>query len=80
MSGRFFRFAVLVVLLLLAAQVAQPYILRLMFAATTPRLVDARGNLSEAELATIALFERVSPSVVQILRCNRRPATVERVS
>ena len=67
MSGRFFRFAVLVVLLLLAAQVAQPYILRLMFAATTPRLVDARGNLSEAELATIALFERVSPSVVQVV-------------
>jgi hypothetical protein len=24
---------------------------------------EARGNLSEAELATIALFERVSPSV-----------------
>jgi S1-C subfamily serine protease len=41
--------------------------LRLMFAATTPRLVDARGNLSEVELATIALFERVSPSVVQVV-------------
>jgi S1-C subfamily serine protease len=67
MSSRFFRFAVLIVLLLLAARVAQPYISRLMFAATTPRLVEARGNLSEAELATIALFERVSPSVVQVV-------------
>ena len=67
MSSRFFRFAVLIVLLLLAGQVVQPYISRLMFAATTPRLVAARGNLSEAELATIALFERVSPSVVQAI-------------
>jgi 2-alkenal reductase len=62
MSGRFLRFAVLIVLLLLTAQVAQPYITRLMFAATTPRLVVPRGSLSEAERATIALFEQVSPS------------------
>jgi 2-alkenal reductase len=67
MSNRFFRFATLVVLLLLAAQVAQPYIARLMFAATTPRLVEVRGNLSEAERTTIALFERASPSVVQVV-------------
>jgi hypothetical protein len=58
MSGRFLRFAVLIVLLLLTAQMAQPYITR--FAATTPRLVVPRGNLSEAERATIALFEQVS--------------------
>ena len=37
MNGRFFRIAVSIVLLLLAAQVAQPYITRMMFAATTPR-------------------------------------------
>jgi S1-C subfamily serine protease len=67
MSGRFLRFAVLIVLLLLTAQVAQPYITRLMFAATTPRLVVPRGSLSEAERATIALFEQVSPSVLQVV-------------
>jgi hypothetical protein len=67
MSGRFFRFVVIVVLLLLAAYVAEPYITRLMFAQTTPRPIEARGNLSDAERSIIALFERVSPSVVQVV-------------
>jgi S1-C subfamily serine protease len=67
MNGRFFRIAVSIVLLLFAAQVAQPYITRMMFAATTPRPVEVRENLSEAERATIALFQRVSPSVVQVV-------------
>jgi len=67
MSGRFFRFAVIVALLLLAAWVAEPYITRLMLAQTTPRPVEARGNLSDAERSIIALFERVSPSVVQVV-------------
>jgi hypothetical protein len=52
-TARFFRFAILFALVLLTAQVAQPYIVPLMYAATTPRLVVARGNLSEAERATI---------------------------
>ena len=67
MTSRFFRFAILFVLLLLTAQVAQPYIFRLMYSATTPKLVVARGNLSQAEQATIALFNQVSPSVVQVV-------------
>src|SRR6516165_7259349 len=67
MTSRFFRLAILVVLLLLTAQVAQPYIFRLMYSETTPKLVVPRGNLSEAERATIALFDRVSPSVVQVV-------------
>ena len=66
MRDRFFRFALIVVLLLLAAQVAQPYLTRILFAQTTPRAVEARGDLSEIERSTIALFERVSPSVVQV--------------
>jgi 2-alkenal reductase len=37
------------------------------------RSVEPRGPLSEAELATIAVFERVSPSVVQV--AARSPAT-----
>jgi hypothetical protein len=52
MTSRFFRFAILVVLLLLTAQVAQPYIFRLMYSETTPKPVVPRGNLSEAEQAT----------------------------
>jgi hypothetical protein len=67
MTSRFFRFAVLFVLLLLTAQVVQPYIFRLMYSATTPKIVVPRGNLSEAEQSTIALFDRVSPSVVQVV-------------
>jgi 2-alkenal reductase len=57
----------LFVLLLLTAQVAQPYIFRLMYSATTPKVVVPRGNLSEAEQSTIALFDQVSPSVVQVV-------------
>ena len=67
MTSRFFRFAVLFVLLLLTAQVARSYISRLMYSATTPKIVVPRGNLSEAEQSTIALFDRVSPSVVQVV-------------
>src|SRR4029077_1520964 len=65
--GRFFRFAVIVALLLLAAQAAEPYVVRMMFAQTTPRPIEARGNLSDAERSIIALFERASPSVVQVV-------------
>ena len=67
MNGRFFRFAIVIVLLLLAAQVAEPYVTRFMFADTTPRLVTARGNLSEAEQTIVGIFQQVSPSVVQVV-------------
>jgi S1-C subfamily serine protease len=67
MTSRFLRFAVLFVLVLLTAQVAQPYIFRLMYSETTPKIVVPRGNLSEAEQSTIALFDQVSPSVVQVV-------------
>ncbi|HLK81857.1 MAG TPA: trypsin-like peptidase domain-containing protein [Xanthobacteraceae bacterium] len=66
-DGRFFRFAIIVVLALLAASVAQPYVTRLVLTDTAPRLVAARGNLSEAEQSITALFEQVSPSVVQVV-------------
>src|SRR5437868_2868735 len=39
----------------------------MLFAATSPRPVVARGDLPESERATISLFERVSPSVVQVV-------------
>ncbi|HMA72723.1 MAG TPA: trypsin-like peptidase domain-containing protein [Xanthobacteraceae bacterium] len=66
-DGRFFRFAIITVLVLLAASVAQPYVTHLLLSETAPRSVTARGDLSDAERSTIALFEQVSPSVVQVV-------------
>ena len=62
------RFGTLVIVLLvvLGLYVAKPYVDTLMFSATTPRAIEPRGDLAEAERSTIAIFERVSPSVVQI--------------
>jgi len=67
MHERFLRVATILLILLLAALLAQPYLDRLLFAATSPRPVAARGDLAESERATISLFERVSPSVVQVV-------------
>jgi S1-C subfamily serine protease len=73
-ESRLFRFALIAVLALLALSVAQPYIMRLLgdaapraVEATAPRPVDAPADLSDAEKSIIALFERVSPSVVQVV-------------
>ncbi|MBV8565248.1 MAG: trypsin-like peptidase domain-containing protein [Methylobacteriaceae bacterium] len=67
MSERFIRFAIVALLLLLAALVAQPYIADILFATSSPRTVTPRGSLTEAEQSTVALFERVAPSVVQVI-------------
>ena len=67
MGGRFSQVAVVVVIVLLAALIGQPYVDRLLFAQTSPRPVAARSELGESERATISLFERVSPSVVQVV-------------
>ena len=61
MNGRFFRSAVIIVLVLLAASVAQPYLTRLLPADTAPRPIAPRGDLSDAERSIIAIFERVRP-------------------
>src|SRR5262249_11308870 len=47
--------------------VANPYRARLLSPASTPRAVEPRGSLSDLERSTIALFERDSPSVVQVV-------------
>lgn len=67
MNGRFLRPAIIIVLVLLVASVAQPYVVRLLLSDSAPRPVTARGDLSEAERSNIAIFERVSPSVVQVV-------------
>lgn len=66
MNDRSVRFLMIIVALLLAALLVQPYFDRLMFSADTPRPVAARGNLSQFESASIQVFQSVSPSVVQV--------------
>ncbi len=61
------RTAILVGVLVLAVFLAWPYARQMFFAATEPRPVVARGELSDVERTTIALFERASPSVVQVV-------------
>jgi 2-alkenal reductase len=67
MRDKFGRIAVTALILLLAAMVAQPYVDRYLFSATEPRPVTARGTLSDVEKSTVALFEAVAPSVVQVI-------------
>lgn len=66
MPDRTVRIVLAAVLVLLALYVAQPYLQPLLYAADTPRAVTARGDLAQSETATIALFERASPSVVHV--------------
>jgi S1-C subfamily serine protease len=67
MDHRFSRFVVFALLIVLGVYIAQPYIDRLLYSASTPRAVEPRGSLSDLERSTIELFERVSPSVVQVV-------------
>src|SRR5260370_29616759 len=66
-NGRFYRIAIIAALELLGASVAQPYVTRLVLSETAPRAVTPRGALSDAEQSITVLFERVSPSVVQVV-------------
>jgi 2-alkenal reductase len=45
----------------------QPQLRPLFFSASEPRQVEARGALADFEQTAISLFERVSPSVVQVV-------------
>jgi S1-C subfamily serine protease len=67
MGDRFAKFFVIGLLIALGIYVGQPYVDRLLFSASTPRAVEPRGSLSDLEKSTIELFERVSPSVVQVV-------------
>jgi S1-C subfamily serine protease len=67
MTDRLTRGLLLGALILLAAILAQPYVDSSLFSATRPRPIEARGSLAEAERTTIAIFNAVSPSVVQVL-------------
>jgi 2-alkenal reductase len=64
MNRRFALFAVIVAAVLVALTLSN--IRYSPWTNTVARTVDQRGPLSEAERANIELFERVSPSVVQV--------------
>jgi 2-alkenal reductase len=65
-----------VLLILVAALVAQPYIDRIFFSGT-PRLVEPRGNLAEAERTAVEIFEGVSPSVVHVVARTVAPGAIQ---
>jgi 2-alkenal reductase len=67
MGSRSFRYVSAILLILLAAAALWPEVQYRLYAATAPRPVEARGKLSDYENSTIAVFEHVSPSVVQIV-------------
>jgi 2-alkenal reductase len=67
MSDRLTRILIVVLVVVLGIYIAQPYIDRMLYSASTPRAIEPRGNLSELERTTVELFERVSPSVVQVV-------------
>ncbi len=66
MVDRITRVAIIAVLVLLGLWFLRPYVDRTFFSATSPRPVEARGDLTELERTTIDIFDRVSPSVVQV--------------
>src|SRR5262245_57198023 len=57
MQNGLIRFALVGALVLLGFIAAQPYIEHRLYATTTPRPVEARGNLAEFERLTIDIFE-----------------------
>src|SRR5215210_4371892 len=61
------RGILILIAVLLAFWLLQPHLRPLLFAAEEPRPVAARGVLADFENTTISLFERVSPSVVQVV-------------
>jgi 2-alkenal reductase len=67
MDNRSFRLILVAVLVFLGIVAFQPYAQRYFYAATTPRTVVPRADLADYERTTIALFEHVSPSVVQVV-------------
>src|ERR1700738_4907253 len=67
MSQRITNLLLIALLIILGVYIAQPQIDRWLYSASTPRTVAPRGNLSDLERSTIELFQRVSPSVVQVV-------------
>lgn len=72
MRDRAAKVFMVVVAVLLALFVLQPYVTGYLFSAREPRPVAARGDLSDYERSTIRVFEVVAPSVVQVVALSGR--------
>src|SRR5947199_46748 len=57
MENRMVRLLLLAILVVLGVIAAQPYLEQRFFSATAPRLVEARGDLSDFERSMIGIFE-----------------------
>jgi 2-alkenal reductase len=66
MTDRSTRIALWAIVALLAAWVAQPWLERALYSATTPRDVAPRAALTTAEITAAEVFKKVSPSVVHV--------------
>jgi 2-alkenal reductase len=77
MGDRWTRIVIIALLVVLGVYIAQPYVDRLLFSATTPRAVQPRGSLADLERTSIELFERDSPSVVQVVARNSAAQPVQ---
>jgi 2-alkenal reductase len=73
MGGKFGRYALIWILLLLSVYLGDRLIRNLVLTADEPRTVAARGSLADGERAIIELFQSVAPSVVYILAEGGRP-------
>jgi 2-alkenal reductase len=67
MENRSVRWIGLAILVVLGFIALQPYIQDRLYSASTPRPVEPRGSLADYEKTTIEIFQRVSPSVVQVV-------------
>jgi S1-C subfamily serine protease len=65
-SNRVNQVLLLGIFVLLAVMISQPYIERQLYSAVTSRAIEPRGTLADFEQSAIDIFERVSPSVVQV--------------
>jgi 2-alkenal reductase len=71
MQDRMTRVVMIVLAVLLALFVLQPYVNTYLFSAREARPVTPRGDLAEFERSTIRVFETVAPSVVQVVSVPR---------
>jgi 2-alkenal reductase len=67
MWDRATRIILIVIAILLAGQLFQPYLNNWIFSTGTPRPIAARGDLSAFERSSVELFQSVAPSVVQVV-------------
>jgi 2-alkenal reductase len=67
MSQRTTHILLTIAVAFLGLYTLEPYVRNYVFSATTPRAIEPRGELAEFERTSISLFERVSPSVVQVV-------------